>query len=324
MYDQELNKRKQMSEIGTIAIAGVSERDIDLLLLEEFIASPDFASWFVAQLGFEEAANALVTDAKRSVTHSTGESDLEILFIDNASRSFKLLIENKVGAGFQPMQAQRYRERGENYKKGYRISDYRTVLVAPTSYFSGDFKGFDARINYEDIFEWFASNTSMGNRKQYKLSLLHSAIEKSTFGYQTVADAVVTEFWHSYWKLAQQIAPEFEMPEPSSKPAGSSFIYFTRANTPKGTVLCHKLVHGFFDIQFAGMGDQLAELREQFGSMLTDDMQIEKAGKSAVIRINVPKLSIADSFEIQLDVVAASIQAGKQLLAWFQQLVTSR
>ena len=101
-------------------------------------------------------------------------------------------IENKVGAGFQPMQAQRYRERGENYKKRYKISDYRTVLVAPTSYFSGDFKGFDARINYEDIFEWFASNRSMGNRKQYKLSLLHSAIEKSTFGYQTVADAVVT------------------------------------------------------------------------------------------------------------------------------------
>ena len=53
MYNQELNKRKQMSEIGTIAIAGVSERDIDLLLLEEFIASPDFASWFVAQIGFE-------------------------------------------------------------------------------------------------------------------------------------------------------------------------------------------------------------------------------------------------------------------------------
>ncbi len=52
MYDQELNKRKQMSEIGTIAIAGVSERDIDLLLLEEFIASPDFASWFMASLIF--------------------------------------------------------------------------------------------------------------------------------------------------------------------------------------------------------------------------------------------------------------------------------
>ena len=30
------------------------------------------------------------------------------------------------------------------------------------------------------------------------------------------------------------------------------------------------------------------------------------------------------SFEIPLDVVAASIQAGKQLLAWFQQLVGSR
>lgn len=151
------------------------------------------------------------------------------------------------------------------------------------------------------------------------MALLHSAIEKSTFGYQAVADDAVTAFWHSYWKFAREVAPEFEMPEPSSKPAGSSFIYFIRAKMPKETVLCHKLIHGFFDIEFAGRGDQLGELRKRFGSVMIDDMQIEKAGKSAVIRINVPKLSIADPFENQREEVAVCIQEGKQLLAWFQQ-----
>jgi len=308
-----------MSETGFITIAGVLERDTDLLLLEEFIASHDFTSWFVSQIGFMDAATAYVADAKRSVTHSTGESDLEILLIDDAKRSFGILIENKVRAGFQPMQALRYRERAENYKKNGKFSDYRTVLVAPASYFSGDLKGFDARVNYEDIVEWFSLSTTIGNRRQYKLALLHSAIEKFTFGYQAVADDAVTAFWHSYWKFAREMAPEFEMPEPSSKPARSSFIYFIRAKMPKETVLCHKLTHGFFDIEFAGMGDQLGELRKRFGSVMIDDMRIEKAGKSAVIRIKVPKLSIADPFETQRDEVAVCIQKGKQLLAWLQQ-----
>jgi hypothetical protein len=111
-----------MRETGFITIAGVLERDTDLLLLEEFIASHDFTSWFVSQIGFMDAATAYVADAKRSVTHSTGESDLEILLIDDAKRSFGILIENKVGAGFQPMQALRYRERAEKYKKAEKFS----------------------------------------------------------------------------------------------------------------------------------------------------------------------------------------------------------
>jgi len=45
-----------MSKTGFITIAGVSERDTDLLLLEEIIASHDFTSWFVSQIGFVDAA----------------------------------------------------------------------------------------------------------------------------------------------------------------------------------------------------------------------------------------------------------------------------
>ncbi|MEA3487907.1 MAG: hypothetical protein U9R10_01475 [Euryarchaeota archaeon] len=61
------------------------------------------------------------------------------------------------------------------------------------------------------------------------------------------------------------------------------------------------------------------ELRKRFGPVMGDDMRIEKAGKSAVIRINVPKLSIADPFETQRDEVAVGIHTGKQLLALLQQ-----
>jgi len=44
-----LNASALASGGKSIAISGVSERDIDLMLLEEFRASSAFRSWFVAQ-----------------------------------------------------------------------------------------------------------------------------------------------------------------------------------------------------------------------------------------------------------------------------------
>jgi hypothetical protein len=35
-----------------VRIGGICERDIDLLLLEEFVASPEFCKWFLSSIGF--------------------------------------------------------------------------------------------------------------------------------------------------------------------------------------------------------------------------------------------------------------------------------
>jgi hypothetical protein len=34
-----------------IKLTGVAERDIDLLLLEEFVANPGFREWFLGEVG---------------------------------------------------------------------------------------------------------------------------------------------------------------------------------------------------------------------------------------------------------------------------------
>ena len=79
-------------------IAGISERDIDLLLLEEFQSATGLEDWFVAQtLGLSVRLGEGVS-ADRSVSQSTGESDLEIVFSDQGGTTC-LLIENKVNAG---------------------------------------------------------------------------------------------------------------------------------------------------------------------------------------------------------------------------------
>lgn len=305
-----------MHETGAIRISGVSERDLDLLLLEEFISSPQFLKWFVNQVGYSQLVDVELIDVQRSVTHSTGESDLEVTLLDKKRRAYTLLIENKIGANFQYMQADRYRQRGDSYKKQGKIFDYRTILIAPDRYFSRELKGFDARVNYEAIAEWFSQQALLGNRRSYKLSLLNSAVEKSVTGYQSIADDAVTLFWLHYWKLVSEIAKEFEMSEPPARPARSSFIPFPRAGLPKGVLLVHKVVHGHFDIQFAGYGDRLRDLREKFAKVLEADMRIEKANKSAVIRIKVPKLSTADPFDEQRDKAIEAVITGKRLYKW--------
>lgn len=82
----------------TIRIADVRERDVDLFLLEEFVASNEFRSWFLATIGINDALS--LTAAGRSVNTITGESDLELTFQDSTG-SIKVLIENKIDAAFQ-------------------------------------------------------------------------------------------------------------------------------------------------------------------------------------------------------------------------------
>lgn len=300
-----------------IAIAGVTERDIDLLLLEEFLSSPAFQEWFVrSALGPDQPVGRCIA-AERSVTHTTGESDLEITF-DTPTGITRFLIENKINAGLQPLQAERYHERGREYVERQLCATVHTVIVAPDRYFgtSGSNKGFDFRLSYEQLREWFHRAEHLGDRRQYKIALLTSAIEKGTLGYQPAEDRPTTEFWRSYWQLARHTAPKLEMREPVSKPSGAGFVHFRPSRLPRGVSLCHKLVFGNVDLQFARLGNRLNELHSTLESHLEEGMSIANASRSGAIRLVVPKLNPCLPFEPQADHVRTGIEAAAKLLDW--------
>ena len=143
-------------------IAGICERDIDLLLYEEFVASPPFLEWFVRRVDAAAAVPLSVMAVHRSRTDSTGESDLEVAYVDSNGTVARILIENKVGAGFQPRQAERYQERKAAYLARCEAERVTTVLVAPTSYLgsSGNTHGFEHSVTYEELRDWFAAESS--------------------------------------------------------------------------------------------------------------------------------------------------------------------
>lgn len=303
-----------------VLIAGVCERDIDLLMLEELQSSPAFRSWFlnrVLQMGSQWAT---YIGSLRSVTQSSGESDLEAAFLGADGKRLRLMIENKVGAGLQPAQASRYRVRGNNYVSSGACNVFSTVIVAPRRYFgaTGGAKGFDAKVTYEDLLDWYAAAEDLGDRRHYKVALLRSAIDKGTLGYQPEVDHVTSGFWHGYWRLAKLEAPELEMSEPTNKPSGAGFIWFRPPSLPKGISVCHKVNRGYVDLQFPGMGDRLNELESRCGSLLEQDMKFAKASKSAAIRLTVPVLNSNQMIEGQEEPTAEGLRAAVRLLRWIQ------
>jgi len=85
-----------------VAVYRKFERDIDVLLAEEFAVSPAFSAWFLTHTRFS-GADARVLDVYVSRTDSTGESDLVVVFEENGEdRRFALLIEDKIDASCLP------------------------------------------------------------------------------------------------------------------------------------------------------------------------------------------------------------------------------
>lgn len=297
-------------------VGAVSERDVDLLLIEELASSPEFVSWFLDRVGESGPGSVEVISCARSATDSTGESDSEV-FVRAGAAVLGILVENKIHAAAQPRQAERYRERGDGYVQAGRCGRYVTVLIAPETYLRGSLKGFDRSVSYEELVGWFGSRD---RRSGFKAAILRGAIEKAVKGYQIVEDGPVTLFWRRYWERSQALAPELDMKKPGGRPSSSSFVYFQPSRMPKGMHLVHKMLHGYVDIEVQGMAGRLDELLARFGPSLEPGMRITRAGKSGLIRTEVARLMPTRDPEEQLEIIDANLHRVLAMLNWFRRV----
>jgi hypothetical protein len=300
--------------LPSIHLRGVSERDVDLLLVEELSVSSGFRAWFSAKVGL---AQSDLTAVARSVVSSIGESDLELTF-QSAAGTTKVLVENKIDAPLQPRQAERYAERGEAYVRSRMCDNFKTVLVAPEAYGAAT-SGFDARVIYEQLREWFQAQLESDSRAPYKLALLDQALEHAASGWTLVPNAAATSFWQCYWRLACEIAPELQMPAPGSKPATSNFIRFRPAQLSDGVELIHKVPYGNVDLQFSGMATRAGEFARAHAGKLMPGMRIEAASKSLVVRVAVPIVALEAPFESSATGVREALSAARRLMSWYEE-----
>jgi len=296
-------------------IEAVTERDVDLLLLEELSVSDAFVTWLVGR------TTQHLNPVRVGVWHSLmdaefGESDLILTYKNETTTKHALLIENKIDAVVQPEQAQRYHKRGDKGLSDQNWDEYKTCLVAPQKYLNttSNAQLYDFAISYESLQRWFLEQETDPVRYHYRAKIIQEAIEKNRRGYTIVPDDRVSDFWFRYWELSSQIAPELELKEPSMKPSKSSWIHFYPSTLTKNMHIVHKLEKGVVDLQINGGAQQADQIVARLQPIIPDDVSIEITGKSLSLRKEVPIINHFGDFDDQKNLVENGIQTAQLLL----------
>lgn len=302
-------------------LAYISEREIDLLLLEELHVSDVFRAWFVSQIFGARVQCAQFVAAWHSISQSgLGESDVVFQFQDSSGKVTVILVEDKIDAPPQPNQAERYRLRGLAGVENGSWEVFSTCMVAPEAYLSQmaeEAAKYDVRISYESIRDWFLQSSPNDARKAYKARVIQEGIEQNRRGYQPVIHPVVTRFWAEYWQVACDEFPELQMENPGQKPARSDWAQFrSRSNS----WIRHKLGKGTVELEIQSAGDELEQIATWNAHLLVDGVDVVPVGKSASFTILTPTVNKLADLSPQIEAVRTGLAAVERLMILSSQV----
>lgn len=302
-------------------LEAVSERDIDLLLLEELSVCGEFGRWFLSKTWGDGVSCMKSFGVWHSITEQLlGESDLVWVFEDIQCRRVALLLEDKIAAPPQPEQAARYRMRGESGVREGDWAEFRTVLVAPSRYLLNDreAKGYDYQLSYEDLVAWFEGRGD--ERSCYKAQVIQLGIEQQRRGYCPKADEQVSSFFADYWQIASREFPMLEMPAPGGIPVGNDWIGFKPQGLHFVEAFRHKLATGAVDLQLKGDMWSLETSEVIWNPEHDPEILLVQTGKSVSLRVVVPYVDRARTVEEQLDEIRTGMRAAARLVTLAREI----
>lgn len=303
-----------------MAVERKYERDIDILLAEEFAVSSDFAGWFLRQTRFANL-NARVLHVQVSPSDNTGESDVVVIFEESEGNNrFALMIEDKIDAPLQPEQEARYRLRGQVAVSRGEYNDFEVILCAPKAYRTAQPKAasFDSFVSYEAIGR-FLREHDPSTRGEYRANFIETAASRRINTWTRIDDKITNEFWKSAYNVAIQEFPILERRE-LNLTKDSTWITFRPRDMPTKPqwvyVNC-KGDKGYMDLTFTGSrADRFQPLVESF---LPADMTVHQTGKSASIRITVEGFRVSDPWETGETKIRAAFAACERLIKFYRE-----
>lgn len=289
-------------------LQSVAERDIDLLLMEEFHVSPDFVSWFASWAGIEP--DATFDGAWHSLSDADGETDL-LLRVRVGTKRVAILVENKVGAPPQDEQDIRYHIRGRRSQEAGRFDEFATALCAPQVYLDGtpETSAYEKLIPYEAIRDWYVRQP--GPRAAWRRAIMEEAIEQGRRGYTMRVHAGKTAFHLAYWRFIQEGYPSLIMAKPGPKGPKSDWIRFKAIGFPQGVTLNHKNDQGAMDLEFVRTA--VTELAAKRTAAWPEGVQVRPTGKAAVLRLPIPKCDMDRPLAAQVGAVEEALAAALKL-----------
>lgn len=327
-------------------LSHATERDIDLLLVEELHSSIEFTTWMAGQAGI--LAPIATWDVKHSKRRTRSRREIDI-FVDIAhadSTRSALLVENKLDASEQPDQAESYREELEALAEGY--AQRAMLIICPGAYgrqYPEFVSKFDNLVSYEMIADVLRelqdeAGRELALRYQFRAEILDQAIYKHRRGYTPIPDKVVGDFNAKYISLLAKVAPEI-VPGPSMrKPANprestsmifdqtSSFSSLPEAIRPRR--FAHELGRGsdrranYVAVTFAGWGcagSSIVDALHAEASELGAQFSAKKATKvrpnpGLVMALPTVPVDNQGDFEEQADALTVGIMEARKLRQW--------
>lgn len=331
-----------MTEILTLTHA--TERDIDLLIVEELRCSEDFTSHVISLIAAKTGksipagASQVIHSSRRM--YNRREIDIRLSIAQKIGKPIIVLFENKLDAADQPAQAESYREEASILVSSGEASQVIIVLLCPRDYGNGNgsFAGkFDAVINYEEIAEYLrrrGSSTAgeLSTRLNYRSDLMQQAIEKWRRGYQAVPLPQIAVFNKSYVALCRENAPLLK-PGPSmlsgGRPGESKTMIFGPDTLPEWEWLpqmriVHQLREGNANVCFYGWGDFFPDLAAEVAADLKGTpyrpiptVNKRKGGRSGLMIVaNTPVVNNIGSWDEQVTAIREGIIITDALRDW--------
>jgi hypothetical protein len=290
-------------------LATVHERDVDLLLMEEFHISADFTEWFARRAGVQ---NAEFDGAWHSVTDADGETDLLLRVISHGAR-VGLLIENKVTASEQERQDARYHLRAARAQNAGLFEGFVTCICAPQGYLSGlpTASLYQARVPYEDIEAWFAQSDDP--RSNWRRRIMAEAIAQGRRGYRMIVNEAVSGFHQSFWRYLTAKHPRLLMRRPTPKGNKSNWILFKGHGFPPNVGFHIKMDQRCVELGFGGRSvDDILAARADWPA----DIQVVQKGKTAALSIAAPFLDRTRPLDEQVEALNATMEIVIRLIPY--------
>lgn len=288
----------------------ILERDIDFLIIENFIKNKNFRNIFLSKLRLETYN---ILSIEHSYKDNYGENDITII-MSNGLEKVALLIEDKIDAIAMPNQNNRYYIRGNKGVENHLYDRFFVFVVAPLSYLETNLeaKKYDNKISYETLLETLKDDL-------YYSSIINKAIEEKKNGYVVIENEKVTRFWVKYYQFIKLNYPRLyinEIETPRGENAG-----WPHLKTPlKNVYIIHKSDKGFVDLTFKGLGNKYGLFKNLVQAYLDEDMTIHQTSKSIAVRLHIPIIDFKSDFNDCENEIKISLDSAMRLLNLLDRL----
>jgi hypothetical protein len=198
-----------------------SERDVDVLIVEELITSRSLVESLLST-AFKDIEPSSISnwDVKHSTSRLMSRREIDIRLIASTVEGQRVcvLVENKLDETEQPEQAESYQAEAAEFAANQSFDFVKTCLVCPNGYAEkhiGFARKFDLLFIYETLKSHLSTRLAsdlgldeeLFARLAHRVSLLDQAIEKRRRGYTQIALLKKASFNSKYVLLLNSIAP---------------------------------------------------------------------------------------------------------------------